>query len=86
MDYAEAHAAFFSPRDADAPPPGTDAWDLPGRALRDALEPLATIHYWSEPASVAGTATYVAELWSQPLDHVVERLASNFTALFGIPP
>jgi TatD DNase family protein len=40
----------------------------------------------SEPASVAGTATYVAELWSQPFDHVVERLTSNFTALFGTPP
>ena len=50
MDYAEAKDAFFQPRSADAAPAGSDAWDLPGRALRHAIEPIATIHYWSEPA------------------------------------
>jgi hypothetical protein len=50
MDYAEAREAFFQPRSADAPPAGSDAWDLPGRTLRHAIEPIATIHYWSEPA------------------------------------
>lgn len=43
MDYAEARAAFFSPRPADAPPPGTAGWTTPARALRDAIEPIATI-------------------------------------------
>lgn len=52
MDYAEAREAFFQPRDEDAPPPAQD-WDSPARRLRDAIEPLATIHYWSEPAYAA---------------------------------
>jgi hypothetical protein len=50
MDYAGAREAFFQPRSADAPQAGSNEWDLPGRALRDAIEPIATIHYWSEPA------------------------------------
>lgn len=53
MDYAEARAAFFSPRPADAPPPGTAGWTTPARALRDAIEPIATICFWSEPVSKA---------------------------------
>jgi hypothetical protein len=50
MDYAEARAAFFQPRPADAPAPGTSASRSPGRALRDAIEPIATICFWAEPA------------------------------------
>jgi hypothetical protein len=54
MDYAEARAAFFQPRAADAPPPRTDRWaHTPGRLLRDAIEPIATICFWSEPAYLA---------------------------------
>ena len=50
MDYAEARAAFFQPRSAEAPRPGTSTWGSPARALRDAVEPIATICFWSEPA------------------------------------
>jgi hypothetical protein len=50
MDYAEARAAFFQPRPADAPPPGTSVWASPARALRDAVEPIATICFWAEPS------------------------------------
>jgi hypothetical protein len=50
MDYAEARAAFFQPRLAEAPPPGTAASRTPGRALRDAIEPIATVCFWAEPA------------------------------------
>ena len=50
MDYAEARAAFFQPRSTDAPRPGTSTWGSPARALRDAVEPIATICFWSEPA------------------------------------
>jgi hypothetical protein len=50
MDYAEAQAAFFQPRGGDAPDPGTSAWQTPARSLRDAIEPIATICFWSEPA------------------------------------
>ena len=47
MDYTEAHAAFFAPR------PGAEersGWDSPARRLRDAVEPLATVSFWAEPA------------------------------------
>ncbi len=47
MDYSEAQAAFFAPREGEARPLG---WTTPARRLRDAIEPLATICYWSEPA------------------------------------
>ncbi len=50
MDYAEVREAFFQLRDAGAPEPGTSGWQSPTRRLRDAIEPIATISYWSEPA------------------------------------
>ena len=50
MDYAEAREAFFQLRDTAAPDPGTSGWQSPTRRLRDAIEPIATICYWSEPA------------------------------------
>ena len=50
MDYAEVREAFFQLRDAGAAEPGTSGWQSPTRRLRDAIEPIATICYWSEPA------------------------------------
>ncbi len=50
MDYAEARAAFFQPRPDDAPAARTSDWQSPARALRDAIEPIATICFWSKPA------------------------------------
>jgi len=50
MDYAEVREAFFQLRDTSAPEPGTSGWQSPTRRLRDAIEPIATICYWSEPA------------------------------------
>ncbi len=50
MDYAEAREAFFQPRSADAAPSGTSAWGSAARRLRDAIEPIATVCYWSEPS------------------------------------
>jgi hypothetical protein len=50
MDYTEAKAAFFQPRASEAPPPGTAVIGTPGRVLRDAIEPIATICFWAEPA------------------------------------
>ncbi len=38
----------------------------------------------SEPADVAGTARYAAELWGVPLAEVEERVAENFARLFGV--
>jgi len=51
VDYAGAREAFFQPRPAGSAAAGTDDWDGPGRALRTAIEPIATICFWSEPAS-----------------------------------
>ena len=50
MDYAEVREAFFQMRDAGAAEPGTSGWQSPARRLRDAIEPIAMICYWSEPA------------------------------------
>lgn len=50
MDYAEARVAFFQPRPAVV---SAVPWSSPARELRDALEPLATVHYWSEASSQA---------------------------------
>lgn len=50
MDYAEAREAFFQPREGDHAPPGLSDRATPSRRLRDAIEPIATICYWAEPA------------------------------------
>jgi hypothetical protein len=55
MDYAEVRAAFFQPRDATAVA-GTTAWQSPARQLRDAIEPIAMLYCWSEPAQAAYAA------------------------------
>jgi hypothetical protein len=55
MDYAEVRAAFFQPRDAAAVA-GTSAWQSPARQLRDAIEPIAMLYCWSEPAQAAYAA------------------------------
>ncbi|MCX6468016.1 MAG: hypothetical protein NTW76_01680 [Corynebacteriales bacterium] len=47
MDYAEAQAAFFTPREGEVRELG---FTSPARTLRDALEPVATVCFWSEPA------------------------------------
>lgn len=53
MDYAEARATFFQPRSGDIPQSGRRS---PARALRDAMEPIAMICYWGEPANDAYAA------------------------------
>jgi len=40
----------------------------------------------SEPANVAGTAAYAAELWGVPIAEVESRLSENFARLFGVAP
>lgn len=40
----------------------------------------------SEPANVAGTARYAAELWGTGYDAVITVLAENFARLFGVAP
>jgi TatD DNase family protein len=40
----------------------------------------------NEPATVAGTAAYAAEVWGCSPREVEERLTDNFAHLFGTPP
>ncbi|HEY8514297.1 MAG TPA: TatD family hydrolase [Candidatus Binatia bacterium] len=40
----------------------------------------------SEPADVAGTAAFAAELWGVSLDEVAARVAENFARLFRVEP
>jgi TatD DNase family protein len=40
----------------------------------------------SEPADVALTAAYAAELWGEPLTRVVARAEDAFATLFGVAP
>jgi TatD DNase family protein len=40
----------------------------------------------SEPADVAATAAYAAELWGVGVDEVVARTAESFERLFGVAP
>lgn len=40
----------------------------------------------NEPANVAGTAQFAAELWGTSLSSVEEQLTENFTRLFGVAP
>jgi TatD DNase family protein len=40
----------------------------------------------NEPANVAGTASYMAELWGWPVERVHDQLAQNFEALFDFSP
>lgn len=40
----------------------------------------------NEPATVAGTAAYAAEIWGVTPADVAERMADNFRRLFGVAP
>lgn len=40
----------------------------------------------NEPANVRGTVDFMAETWGEPVAMVEERLAENFTVLFGEEP
>lgn len=53
MDYSEAQQAFFAPREGQV---RSLDWSTPARRLRDAIEPLATVCFWSEPAYEAYAA------------------------------
>lgn len=48
MQYAEVAAAYLTPLESDIPDP--EVPDSPARRLRDVLEPIATIGWWSAAA------------------------------------
>lgn len=86
MDYAEARAAFFAPRAPDAPPPALPSRS-PARQLRDAIEPLATICWWSEPAydayAALGLDFLTGYVWSRS-SVLGEPDADVVAAAFGV--
>jgi hypothetical protein len=47
VDYADAVAAFFVPRDEETPPPAAVTEGGPARRLRDACEPVAMHAVWN---------------------------------------
>jgi helix-turn-helix protein len=49
VDYAQAQQTFLTPVDTERPLAGLP--DTPGRRLRDAAEPLATISWWGRPVN-----------------------------------
>ena len=49
MDFAQAQQAFLTPRGAERP--AADLPDTPGRRLRDAAEPIATVSWWGGPVN-----------------------------------
>jgi hypothetical protein len=87
MDYAEARAAFFQARPTDAPSPGSAAWQSPARRLRDAIEPIATICFWSEPAydryASLGLDFLTGYVWSRA-SVLGEPEATVVAAAFGV--
>jgi Helix-turn-helix family len=87
MDYAEAKLAFFQPRPTDATPPGSSAWRSPARQLRDAIEPIATICFWSEPAydryAALGLDFLTGYVWSRA-SVLGEPEAPVVAAAFGV--
>jgi hypothetical protein len=87
MDYAEAKAAFFQPRPTDAPPPGSSAWRSPARQLRDAIEPIATVCFWSEVAydkyAALGLDFLTGYVWSRA-SVLGEPEAAVVAAAFGV--
>ncbi|MCW2705571.1 MAG: hypothetical protein JWQ37_3566 [Blastococcus sp.] len=49
MDYAQAQTVFLTPPAIERPAPRVP--DTPGRKLRDAAEPIATIYIWGRPVN-----------------------------------
>ena len=87
MDYAEAREAFFQPRADGAAAPGSTDWTSPGRRLRDAIEPIATICFWSEPAYEAyasvGLEFFGGYVWGRA-SVLGEPEATVVAAAFGV--
>lgn len=84
MDYTEAQAAFFTPREGTVHSLG---WTSPARRLRDALEPIATVCYWSKPAYDAyealGLDFLAGYVWSRA-SSLGEPVAPVVASAFGV--
>lgn len=83
MDYSEMKAAFFHPRAE----PALTGWDSPARRLRDAVEPLAAVSFWAEPAyhryTARGLDFLTGYVWSRS-SVLGEAEPSVVAAAFGV--
>lgn len=75
MDFAEARATFCTPRTGPVADPAASA--TPARRLRDALEPLAMVTVWSEPAADRAAAA--------GLDFLAGYVGGRASALGDVP-
>lgn len=75
MDFAEARATFCTPRTGPVADPAASA--TPARRLRDALEPLAMVTVWSEPAADQAAAA--------GLDFLAGYVGGRASALGDVP-
>ncbi|MDD7925579.1 SCO6745 family protein [Actinomycetospora chibensis] len=75
MDFAEARATFCTPRTGPVADPAAAA--TPARRLRDALEPLAMVTVWSEPAADRAAAA--------GLDFLAGYVGGRASALGDVP-
>lgn len=77
-------AAFFQPRPDAGGGPG---WTSPARELRDALEPVAAVSFWSEPSSTAygalGLDFLTGYVWSRA-SALGDADAAVAAAAFGV--
>ena len=85
MDYATARTVFLAPPPAGRPAPRVP--DTPGRRLRDAAEPIATIYIWgrqvNERLAALGLDFRTGYLWTRTAP-MGEPTADVVVAAFGV--
>lgn len=86
MDYSSAQAVFLGPPPEGRPAPRVP--DTPARRLRDAAEPIATTHFWSERTNAAladrGLDFLTGYVWSRsaPLGTPAPRVVAAAMGAF----
>ena len=86
MDYSQAKDVFLGPPPDGRPAPRVPT--TPARRLRDAAEPIATVHFWSERTNAAladlGLDFLTGYVWSRsaPLGQPAPRVAAAVMGAF----
>ncbi|MEP1124011.1 MAG: hypothetical protein ABJH68_09015 [Ilumatobacter sp.] len=86
MNYADVATAYLTPRDTDPAPPVVP--DSPARRLRDAVEPIATIGWWSQAAgeqfTAAGLDFFGGYVWGRAASLGADSDVSTVVSAFGV--
>ncbi len=86
MDYDAIAAIFLTPPDSPVPSPIVP--DTPARRLRDAVEPIATIGWWSRAAADAVTSLghgfFDGYVWGRAASLGADVSESVVTSAFGV--